>query len=246
MRSLTRLFIILVSLTRSLFREKCLFPIDALVVWCPTWSKNLGRSLLNMILLVLQDWTHLYLLWEIWLIYSWINELSRPFLIKTPSWFRSNVSCSQFFQRNYLTFSSTQIFSFHYALDLEFLIKSLWHFKFSFLFKLFPLLMYESGKVKTVFEKCIWIRIDSLTGWVIKILHTFHINIFSNFLGVYNKNHICNESASSNAIWFFLMLSGLVTLYSVFDKIFSTITWLIPATRPPDKGPIQKTHWSCK
>ena len=47
LRSLTRLFIILVSLMRSLFSEKCLFPIDALVVWCSTWSKNLGRSLLN-------------------------------------------------------------------------------------------------------------------------------------------------------------------------------------------------------
>ena len=27
--------------------KKCLFPIDALVVWCPTWSKNLGRSLVS-------------------------------------------------------------------------------------------------------------------------------------------------------------------------------------------------------
>ena len=26
--------------------KRYLFPIDALVVWCPTWSKNLGRSLL--------------------------------------------------------------------------------------------------------------------------------------------------------------------------------------------------------
>ena len=26
--------------------KKCLFSIDTLVVWCPTWSKNLGRSLL--------------------------------------------------------------------------------------------------------------------------------------------------------------------------------------------------------
>ena len=25
--------------------KKCLFPLDALVVWCPTWSTNLGRSL---------------------------------------------------------------------------------------------------------------------------------------------------------------------------------------------------------
>ena len=25
--------------------KKCLFPIDAYVVWCPTWSKNLLRSL---------------------------------------------------------------------------------------------------------------------------------------------------------------------------------------------------------
>ena len=27
--------------------EECLFPIDALVFWWPTWSKNLGRSLLG-------------------------------------------------------------------------------------------------------------------------------------------------------------------------------------------------------
>ena len=26
--------------------KKYLFPIDALVVWCPTWSKNLGRPLI--------------------------------------------------------------------------------------------------------------------------------------------------------------------------------------------------------
>ena len=25
--------------------KKYLFPIDALVVWCPTWSKNIGRYL---------------------------------------------------------------------------------------------------------------------------------------------------------------------------------------------------------
>ena len=47
LRSLTRLFIILVSLMRSLFSEK-IFPIDALVVWSPSWSKILGRSLLVM------------------------------------------------------------------------------------------------------------------------------------------------------------------------------------------------------
>ena len=27
--------------------KKYLFPIDALVVWCPTWSRNLGRTLLE-------------------------------------------------------------------------------------------------------------------------------------------------------------------------------------------------------
>ena len=27
--------------------KKYLFPIDALVVWCPTWSKNLGRTLVS-------------------------------------------------------------------------------------------------------------------------------------------------------------------------------------------------------
>ena len=28
--------------------KKCLFPIDALVVWCPTWSKNLGGFLIYL------------------------------------------------------------------------------------------------------------------------------------------------------------------------------------------------------
>ena len=40
LRSLTRLFI-----TSHYLVKKCLFPIDAIVVWCPTWSKKLGQSL---------------------------------------------------------------------------------------------------------------------------------------------------------------------------------------------------------
>ena len=61
LRSLTRLFIILVSLMRSLYSEKCLFPKGALVVWCPTWSKNLGRSLIWLsydcwVLILLRGW----------------------------------------------------------------------------------------------------------------------------------------------------------------------------------------------
>ena len=40
LRSLTRMLIILVSLMLSIF------PIDALVAWYPTWSKNSGRSLI--------------------------------------------------------------------------------------------------------------------------------------------------------------------------------------------------------
>ena len=43
---LRRLFIILVSLTMTSFSEKCLFPLDAYMVSCPTWSKNLGQILL--------------------------------------------------------------------------------------------------------------------------------------------------------------------------------------------------------
>ena len=31
--------------------KKCLFPIDAYVVWYPTWSKNLGRYLIRIFLL---------------------------------------------------------------------------------------------------------------------------------------------------------------------------------------------------
>ena len=45
LQSLRRLFIILVGLTMIWFSKKCLFLIYAYVVWCPTWSKNLGRSL---------------------------------------------------------------------------------------------------------------------------------------------------------------------------------------------------------
>ena len=39
------LFMILISLMMTLFSEMYLFPIDAIVFWCPTWSKNLGRTL---------------------------------------------------------------------------------------------------------------------------------------------------------------------------------------------------------
>ena len=45
LRCSRRLFIILVSLTMTWFSEKCLSPIDAYMVSCPTWSKNLGRTL---------------------------------------------------------------------------------------------------------------------------------------------------------------------------------------------------------
>ena len=38
---------VLVSLSCHYLQTKCLFLIDELVVWCPTWSKNLGRSLLH-------------------------------------------------------------------------------------------------------------------------------------------------------------------------------------------------------
>ena len=41
LRCSRRLFIILVSLTMT-----CLFPLDAYMVSCPTWSKNLGRTLM--------------------------------------------------------------------------------------------------------------------------------------------------------------------------------------------------------
>ena len=41
-------FIILVSLTPTLFSEKCLFPLDAYLVSCPTWSKNLWQYLVKL------------------------------------------------------------------------------------------------------------------------------------------------------------------------------------------------------
>ena len=48
LRSLTRLFIFWLAWGGHYLVKKCFFPIDALVVWCPTWSKNLGWSLLLM------------------------------------------------------------------------------------------------------------------------------------------------------------------------------------------------------
>ena len=42
---------------------KCLFSIDALVVRCPTWSKNLGRSLFYLLLFVVNWW------WSHWCLY---------------------------------------------------------------------------------------------------------------------------------------------------------------------------------
>ena len=48
LKSLTRLFIILVSLMISVFSKKYLFSIDALMVWCLTWSKNLGWFLISV------------------------------------------------------------------------------------------------------------------------------------------------------------------------------------------------------
>ena len=46
LHTLRRLFIILVGLTMTWFSGKMLISIDAYVVWCPTWSKKLGRYLL--------------------------------------------------------------------------------------------------------------------------------------------------------------------------------------------------------
>ena len=33
-------------------KKKCLFPLDANMVSCPTWSKNLGRTLFNMLAMI--------------------------------------------------------------------------------------------------------------------------------------------------------------------------------------------------
>jgi hypothetical protein len=47
LRSLTRLFITLVSLTRSLFSEKMFISNRCIIGLMPNFIKNLGRSLLN-------------------------------------------------------------------------------------------------------------------------------------------------------------------------------------------------------
>ena len=43
------LFIILVSLTMTTFSEKMLFPLDAYMISCPTWWKNLGQTLVHIV-----------------------------------------------------------------------------------------------------------------------------------------------------------------------------------------------------
>ena len=49
LRYLRKLLIILLSLMVTLFSEKCLFPLDAYVVSCPTGSKNIERTLTYML-----------------------------------------------------------------------------------------------------------------------------------------------------------------------------------------------------
>ena len=60
------------------FVKKCLFSIDALVVCCPTWSKNLGRTLLYICLWI----TFIFFLpWKSsWLDFS-MNETTKVTLI---------------------------------------------------------------------------------------------------------------------------------------------------------------------
>ena len=48
---LSRLFIILVSLAMTWFCEKMLISTRCILVWCPTWSKNLGQTLMLLLLL---------------------------------------------------------------------------------------------------------------------------------------------------------------------------------------------------
>ena len=52
--------------------KKCLFLIDALVVWCPTWSKNLARSLTHMHFVI----SHLTRLSPKFRCFSWLNTAS--------------------------------------------------------------------------------------------------------------------------------------------------------------------------
>ena len=49
LRCSRRLFIILESLTMTLFSKKCLFPLDAYMVLCPTRSKSLERALTTIL-----------------------------------------------------------------------------------------------------------------------------------------------------------------------------------------------------
>ena len=97
LRCSRRLFIILVSLTMTWFREKCLFPLDTYMVSCPTWSKNLGRTLLKVpdtyfqFLEVSHAW-HLSISYEVlyrctrcgWL-FAIYQVISLPFSISTLS-----------------------------------------------------------------------------------------------------------------------------------------------------------------
>ena len=48
LKSSRKLLIVLVSLTATIFSEKCLLPINGYMVLCPTQSKNLERTLILM------------------------------------------------------------------------------------------------------------------------------------------------------------------------------------------------------
>ena len=61
--------------------EKCLFPLDALMVSCPTWSKNLGRTLLLSNFTFAKTWWF-FICFLVNLFFQWI-EINRNFISRS-------------------------------------------------------------------------------------------------------------------------------------------------------------------
>ena len=65
----------------------CLFSLHADVVWCPTWSKNLGRSSLAPAALLLQEEK------QDWIFQTFMHPLPRiPYLPRKRNWYCSELA----------------------------------------------------------------------------------------------------------------------------------------------------------
>ena len=70
-------------------KSNCLFPIDAYMVWCPTWSKNLGRYLLDNISKRLRTYTiftQIRLDWLCYLAGNFLTPLTCIPVVSNSDW----------------------------------------------------------------------------------------------------------------------------------------------------------------